>query len=195
MIIPGTLTQGIVSSIVTNPANQLYQADIQTFNDSSGTALAGNNIVYSRIYGQWRYATTITPAAINTAYVFPIGTADYSNIATVASTSRIIPGAAGKYTLQFAVQMSAGPNPVADAYIWLRKNGADVAGSTQVFSVNYETRVFTAGNWILDPANSTDYYEIAYAVGALSITFPAYAATAFCPASSNVVTTLTPVGA
>jgi len=177
-----------------SPETSSISTDALAFNDSSGSPLVGDKITYNRVYGQWRYATTISGLTANTAYVFPIGTADYNNIATVGSTSRIIPGATGKYTLQFGIQIQNGPNPGADAYIWLRKNGVDVSGSTQVFNLYYETKTFTAGNWMLDSANTSDYWEIAYAVSNPSITFPAYAATAFSPSSSNIVTTLTPVG-
>jgi hypothetical protein len=81
------------------------------------------------------------------------------------------------------------------AYIWLRKNGADVTGSTGRVTVVKSAATIAGWNYLIDSANATDYFELAYAVSDTDITFPAFASTAFAPSTATLVTTITPVGA
>ena len=172
------------------------KSDAFTLQTAGGVSLVGNKINYNRVYGQFEYNTTITPAAINTAYVFPLGTTAVSNIASVGSTSRLIPGAAGAYNLQFSVQVANADNGSDHiAYIWLRKNGVDVSGSTGRITVFKGGATIAGWNYLISSANTTDYWEIAYAVDDLNITFPFYSSTAFAPSTATLITTLTPVGA
>jgi len=173
----------------------ILSADTITLKDSAGTNLTGNNINYNRVYGAFQYNTTVTPAAANTAYVFPIGTTDFANIVSVGSTSRIIIGAAGIYNLQFSVQVENTANQEHVAYIWLRKNGADVTGSMGRITLLKSASTIAGWNYYIDSANTTDYYEIAYAVDNTAVIFPTYAATAFGPGTASLITTISPVGA
>ena len=180
-------------------ASSTFKSDAYTFQDSAGTNIVGSKIAYNRVYGQFQYDTTVTPVAADTAYVFPLGTADINNIATVGSTSRLIAGAAGIYNLQFSIQVDNADNSNDhDAYIWLRKNGSDVTGSmgrTTVPKNNAGSLKIIAWNYLVSSANVTDYWEIAYAVSDTDVTFPAFAATAFGPSTACIITSLTPVGA
>jgi hypothetical protein len=182
-------TSGSVSLSASATGDQL------NLKDSGGVALVGSKINYNRVYGQWQYSTTITPAAADTAYVFPIGTPDFNNIASIASTSHIVLGAAGMYNLQFSVQLENTTNAEHVAYIWLRKNGTDIANSTGRVTVIKSGSTIAGWNFVIDSANTTDYYEIAYAVSNTALIFPTYASTAFCPGTATLVTTVTPIGA
>jgi hypothetical protein len=189
-----------VEIIDAKPSGTTLRADSFTFNTgaygNTGVGVVGNNIVYNRVYGQWQYNTTITPAGANTAAVFPLGTPDFNNIATVGSTSRLIPGAAGIYNIQFSVQVANADNGSEHfAYIWLRKNGTDVTNSMGRVSIVKNGNIISAWNYLVNPANTTDYYEIGYAVDSTQVTFPTYAATAFGPSTAALITTITPVGA
>jgi len=185
------------------PASCTLRANTFTLNTgayaNTGVGVTGNNIVYNRVYGQFEYNTTVTPAAADTAEVFPLGTASINNIVTVGSTSRLIAGASGIYNLQFSVQVDNADNANDhDAYIWLRKNGTDVVGSmgrTTVAKNNAGSLKIIAWNYLVSSANTTDYWEIAYAVSDTDVTFPAFAATAFGPSTATIITSLTPVGA
>jgi hypothetical protein len=167
--------------------------NLKTYDSSTG--IIGNNINYNRVYGAFQYNTTVTPVAADTAYVFPIGTADFNNIVTVGSTSRIIIGAAGIYNLQFSVQVANADNQEHTAYVWLRKNGSDVTASMGRITVIKSGSLIAGWNYYIDSANTTDYYEIAYAVSNTAVTFPTYAATAFGPSTASLITTISPVGA
>jgi len=55
--------------------------------------------------------------------------------------------------------------------------------------------VIAGWNYVIDSANTTDYYELAYAVDDTAVIFPTYAATAFGPSTASLITTVTPIGA
>jgi hypothetical protein len=167
---------------------------------TDGSFLIGNNLTYGRVYGQWQYDATITPAAANTAYAYPIagasGVTDYSNIATTSNTSRITPGAAGMYKIQFSVQIDNADNTSDHtAYFWWRKNGTDVPNSMGRIHVARSQE--TIGGWdnMIQSANTTDYWELMYAVSDTNVTFPFYAATGFGPGTASIFITLVPIGA
>lgn len=162
---------------------------------TSGVGLTGDKIIYNRVFGQFELTSTTTPVAADTAYVFPLGTATVSNTATVGSTSRLIPGAAGFYNLQFSAQAANSDTVARVAYVWLRKNGANVTSSTGRVTVPAAGDTIISWNYIVDPANTTDYFELAFAVENTAVTFPTFAATAFAPSTASLVTTITPVGA
>lgn len=182
-----------------SPESATIKSDTLTLKDSSNINLVGNKITYNRVYGQWQYDATVTPAASNTAYVYPIasGTTDFANIASVGSTSRIIPGAAGMYKLQFSLQVENADNGTEHtAYIWWRKNGTDVTGSMGRITVPKAGATIAGWDNMISSANTTDYWELAYATDdATHISFPYYAATAFGPATASLFITLVPVGA
>jgi hypothetical protein len=180
---------------VSLPSSTVY-TDSFTFKNSTGsTQITGNNINYNRVYGQWQYDTTITPAAANTAYVFPLGTVDFANIASVGSTTHLIPGAAGMYKTQFSVQVNNADNGSEHtAFIWWRLNGVDVPGSMGRVTVPKGGQTIAGWDNMIQSSNATDYWELAYAVDSTQLTFPSFASTAFGPSTACLFTTLIPVG-
>lgn len=188
------------------PTAATYKADTFTLQSSASVGLVGNNITYNRVYGQWQWDATVTPAGNNTAYAFPIqgasGTTDFANIATVGSTSRIIPGAAGMYKLQFSLQIANSDNAAEHtAYIWWRRNGTDVPSSMGRVGIVKATGAsdgLTIAGWdnMISSANTTDYWELMYAVDdSTHVSFPYFGTTAFGPATAAVFITLVPIGA
>lgn len=210
----GVRIRAVPVGVPLNPQNRLNIVDhtaanctlrADTFNlntgayANTGVGVTGNNIIYNRVFGQWQNTTTITPAAANTAAVFALPTTDFANIASVGSTSRIIPGALGFYKTQFSVQVLNTDNASEHtAYFWWRKNGVDVTGSMGRVVI---PRGAVGGELIVGWDNmvqvtaTTDYWELAYAVEDTQITFPSYTATAFGPGTSALFVTLVPIGA
>ena len=118
------------------------------------------------------------------------------------TTSRIVPGAAGMYKLQFSVQVRNDDSAAEHiAYFWWRRNGTDVPGSMGRVGVPKAAGAgdaLTIAGWdnMIESSNSTDYWELMYAVDdATHIDFPTFTATAFGPATSALFLTLVPVGA
>jgi len=194
-------SSGGTTQVVTSNAGatlELRGDNIQLEN-AAGASIVGSSITYNRVYAQWEQDGPVTPVAANTSYVFPIGTAVDNNIATVVSTSRITPGAAGKYNLQFSLQWANADNQEHTFYVWLRKNGVNVANSTGDITCLKSAKGITGWNYIISSANATDYWELAYQVTDTNVTFPYVAAQGTAPndipACPALITTLTPVGA
>jgi len=197
-------SQGGTTQITTSSAGATLalagdQINLQT---AAAASIVGNNINYNRVYGQWQNLNLVTPAANNTAYAFALPTIDFANIASINTTSRIVPGAAGVYKLQFSVQVR-NDDAAAEhiAYFWWRKNGTDVPGSMGRVGVPKAAGAgdaLTIAGWdnMISSANTTDYWELMYAVDdAAHIDFPTFTATAFGPATAALFVTLVPVGA
>jgi hypothetical protein len=200
----GGVLGALTTRISTSTTATTFKSDSYTFQTSAGVNSVGNNITYNRVYGQWQYNTTVTPAAANTAYAYPIasGATDFANIASTASTSRIIPGAAGMYKLQFSIQVQNDDNAAEHiAYFWWRKNGTDVPGSMGTVGVPKAAgggNALTIAGWdnMIQSNNTTDYWEFMYAVDdAAHIDFPAFGTTAFGPSTASLFITLVPIGA
>lgn len=192
------------SAITLTSANTAttVRGDAINLQTAASVGIVGNNINYNRVYGQWQNLNTVTPAGSLTAYAFALPTQDFANISSVVSTSRITPGAAGMYKLQFSVQVQN--DDTADehvAYLWWRKNGTDVPGSmgrVGIFKAKGAVNGLTIAGWdnMISSANTTDYWELMYAVDdATHVDFPTFASTAFGPATSSLFVTLVPIGA
>lgn len=184
-----------INSDILTIKNAAASTTYATFNGVTAN-FGTTRLTYNRIYGQFEYNSTVTAAAANTAFVFPIGTVDFASTISVGSTSRIILGASGIFNLQFSVQVNNADNGSDHtAYIWIRKNGVDIANSTGRVTIVKGNATIAGWVFMVDSANTTDYYEIAYAVDSTQVTFPAFASTAFAPGTASLVTTVTPVGA
>jgi len=192
------------SAITLTSANTAttVRGDAINLQTAASVGIVGSAISYNRVYGQWQNLNTITPAADNTAYAFALPTIDFANVASVNTTSRIVPGAAGFYKLQFSVQVRNDDSAAEHiAYFWWRKNGTDVPGSMGRVGVPKAAGAgdaLTIAGWdnMISSANTTDYWELIYATDSSAhIDFPTFAATAFGPATSALFVTLVPVGA
>jgi hypothetical protein len=76
MIIPGTLTQGVVNSIVTNPTSQTYASDVHTFTTAPGSSATA-------------VQTLITANATSTTFTKPVGFPVYTAVAAGAITGAV----------------------------------------------------------------------------------------------------------
>jgi len=197
----GGVLGALTTRMSTSTTATTFSSDAYTFQTSAGVNVVGSsNITYNRVYGQWQYDATITPAAANTAYAFQwqggSAVTDYANIASATNTSRIQPNATGFYNLQFSIQLENTSN-AADhiAYIWWRKNGVDIPASMGRVYVTKQHQTISAWNNLVEATASTDYFELMYAVDNVALVFPYFAATAFGPATAAAFLTITPVGA
>lgn len=180
-------------------SNQLssISGDVIELDDAAGAAINGSKITYARQYGDYYNPNTITPAAANTAYAFALPNNNGQQGISITSSSRITVSAIGKYNTQFSVQWqntdSGGVD--RDLWIWLRKNGTDVANSASKVTCIKNASGIAAWNFIADATAATDYFEIMYAVSDVSVIMPASAAAGIIPAIPSIIVTVTPVGA
>jgi len=143
-------------------------------------------------YGSFYDTTTQTAAAINTAYAITFNTTDLSYGVTVGSpTSRIYVDRPNVYNVQFSAQLDKTSGGVGLVWIWLRKNGVDVADSAgQVRIQGNDAELVTAWNYLVQ-LNAGDYIEIMWEVDDTSVQILYDAATAVHPAIPSVILTVT----
>lgn len=143
-------------------------------------------------YGSFYDTTTQTAAAVNTAYAITFNTTDLSYGVTVGSpTSRIYVDRPNVYNVQFSAQLDKTSGGVGLVWIWLRKNGVNVADSAgQVRIQGNDAELVTAWNYLVQ-LNAGDYIEIMWEVDDTSVQILYDAATAVHPAIPSVILTVT----
>lgn len=134
------------------------------------------------------------------------GTYTTSTSGTLASramtsrvTSRLTALVAGTYNFQWSGQFSNADNAIEDAYVWLRINGVDLAGSTGKLSLPARKSAGVPSTSIIGwnyyvNLNANDYLEIFAVVTNSAITIKAYPAVTGTPlaypSTASVVATL-----
>jgi hypothetical protein len=182
-----------------NNALRLYFNQI----DNMGSVLSGQGGAFlSNPYGAFAsYADQTTTA--NTATLMTLDTTDFSNGVSIDS-SKITVVNPGMYNLQFSVQFQNTDNAIQDISIWLKKNGADISGSTGLVSIparksaspGEEAHQITGWNYFVS-MNANDYVEIYWAATNVSVTIQTYPAgiSPTRPSTAAVVATLSFVSA
>ena len=154
------------------------------------------------------YGTNITDQLTGTAG--GVGTYSVSTSGTITSasltgrvTSKITATVAGTYNLQWSGQFSSLSNASETAYIWIRINGVDLAGSTgqcgllQRKSAGVPNAMIVGWNYYID-LNADDYVELFWLTTSTDVTIkalpkstsPAYPSTASLIATISFVSAL-----
>lgn len=167
--------------------NQLIRAIDQNFD--SAFANIENSAATTGYFGSFYDTTTQTAAAANTAYAMNLNTTAESNQIAVLSNSRITFKNRGSYNVQFSAQLDQSSGATHHVYIWLRKNGTDVANSASVVALQgTSAESIAAWNFIVTVLGG-DYVQIMWAVENTAVALTASPATAFCPAIPSVIAT------
>ena len=128
-------------------------------------------------YGAASNSATQTLPAANTPYVVLLNTADFSNGVTLAA-NRLTVSQDGIYNCQFSLQFENTTAQIVDVWVWLRKNGADLAGTASTWAVvssHGGTNGYALGacNFFISLA-ANDYIELAVAADAVGVNIEAY---------------------
>jgi hypothetical protein len=148
------------------------------------------------------YGTNITAQLTGT----PGGTGTYtvSTSGTIASTAllgrtttKLVANVSGTYNLQWSGQFSSLSNASETAYVWIRINGQDLAGSTghigllQRKSAGVANNMIVGWNYYLN-LNAGDYVELWWLVSSTDVSlasFPKSTSPAY-PSTASVVLTI-----
>jgi hypothetical protein len=143
-------------------------------------------------YGSFYDTTDQTAAVINTAYAMTFNSTDLSAGVTIGTpTSRVYVDTHNVYNIQFSAQFVNTAGGAHNVWVWLRKNGTDVANSTTTLRLqgnNAET--VAAWNFLLD-MNAGDYFELMWEVSDLAVALLADPASAVHPAIPSIILTVT----
>ena len=142
--------------------------------------------------------TTDVSFTANTATQITFDQTDFINGAVNDGTDGIAVNQAGIYNYQFSVQLRNSDSQIHSAWIWLRVNGVDVAGTGSKFDVTskhggIDGFVIAACNFYVE-MQADDTVEMWAAVSNTAVTFdasPASTSPFAMPAIPSVVATLT----
>ena len=143
-------------------------------------------------YGSFYDTTDQVAALINTAYAFTYNTTDLSQGVYIGSpTSRVYVDRPNVYNIQFSAEFINTSGGTVNAWIWLRKNGTDVANSASTVRVQgNNTELVAAWNFLLQ-MNAGDYFELMWEVSDIALSLHADPATAIHPAIPSIILTVT----
>jgi hypothetical protein len=162
-----------------------------------GSLLGSTGGKYLRFpYGAVQRTTNKTFAA-NTATLVTFDQTDYLNGMTNDAADGIHVQQAGIYNYQFSVQWANPDTQIHAAWIWLRKNGVDIAGTGSRFDIpskhgTSDGYLISAANFYID-LNANDYVEMWAATDSTQPYMEAYAAQTSpfaMPSIPSVVATL-----
>lgn len=180
--------------------NRLTQSYNALISPPLGEAPPGGSNLYFPYAAIQR--TTDKTFTADTATLVTFDTNDFLSACTNNGTSGITVEVEGIYNYQFSVQMKNTDTQIHTAWIWLRINNVDVAGTASKFDViakhgGINGFIIGACNFYVQLAPE-DYVEMWAAVNNVAVTFEAEAAqtTPFPhPSIPSVVATLTFVSA
>lgn len=175
----------------TAPNNVIPFAAVLKKDATFGEIFVRPTIEQQKYYGRFSRTTDQTGPNVNTAYAVQFNETNISNGITFngPSDTQVLVTDSGFYQFDFSAQVTATSNK-GKIYIWFRKNGVDILGSTRSTTItNGDT--FNVAVTISLPLSADDYVEVIWARSAAGIFLDALAATAFAPttvaASLNVV--------
>jgi hypothetical protein len=189
------------SAITLTSANTAttVRGDAINLQTAASAALPSGKVTYGRQYIEAYSTVDQTNPVANAENLMAFENTGISNgisIVTNGTTlTRITFANAGIYNLQFSAQLSQTSGGSANAFIWLKKNGANVAntaGDTRV--AGNGDRIMAAWNYVFSAA-AGDYYELAWSAQDTSVILDYSAASAPVPAVPSVILTVVPVGA
>ena len=102
-------------------------------------------------YGFFTDSTTQTNPVANAVNLLQLNNTGPTNGVSVVASTQITVVNAGTYTKTFTVTVNKTSGGTSDISLWLRLNGADVAGSRQDLELtNTLSQIFVSGNFTLN---------------------------------------------
>ena len=143
-------------------------------------------------YGAFCDTTDQTAALANTAYAMTFNTTEISQGVYIGSpTSRVYVDTHNVYNIQFSAQIYNTSGGAHDIWIWLRKNGTDIANSATGMRIEgNNAQDVAAWNFLLE-LNAGDYFELMWEVSDTAVSLLHDAASAVHPAIPSVILTVT----
>jgi hypothetical protein len=189
-----------------NASSSINNAGFGTINpDCSAMFFAVSNTLWEELqgfgrsvpilhYGAFSDTTLQAAASINTAYGMVFNTTDSSNGVSIGSpSSRLVVDYQGVYNVQFSAQLDKTSGGAGNIYIWLRKNGTNVANTASTVAIQgTAARTVAAWNFIIQ-LEPTNYVELMWATDDTSVRILAASATSVWPAIPSVICTITQV--
>lgn len=144
-------------------------------------------------FGSWFSTVDQTAAAINTAYIITVNNQDYEQGIKVVDNSKFKVAESGTYNLQFSAQLQhrtgGGGGSGDNIWIWLKKNGSNVANSSTKLYIPTGKYQVAAWNFIVK-LKYDDYLQLSWYVDTTDIAIEANGASGPSPAVPSLIVTM-----
>lgn len=177
---------GGYTNIKPTAPNNVIPVAIVTSVGVNGSIFVKPIIEIDKYYGRFEKTLDQSPTVINTATVIPIDSTIEANGVTITSGSRITFASAGVYSITINYQVTSGSSSQKNLWLWYRRNGVDVPGSSIINTTvtNGASQTISRTNFF--NINAGEYIELYMAGDSVNITLDATPATAFAPSSPSV---------
>jgi hypothetical protein len=134
-------------------------------------------------YGQFSDYNDQAATTIGTENILGLDTTDLSNGVYLSNGNRINFRNAGKYAIQFSIQVVNSTNDVQSVDIWFKKNGSNIAKSNSKFGIKprkssgSDSQLIAATMVFFDIA-ANDYIQLAWRPTNIGVSFEHFAAVA-----------------
>jgi hypothetical protein len=160
----------------------------------SGSAFFANG---NRQFNVGTFQSNVSQSgSANVSQSIQLEVTDISQGVSIVSGSRITVANSGTYNIQFSAQVDRSSGTGADQiYIWLKKNGnnvADTAGAITVEGNTAAAKTIAAWNYVVNAA-ANDYYELCWQSADANIVITRLAASGNIPSVPSVILTVTQV--
>lgn len=172
----------------TAPDNVIPVAAVLTKSATDGVIFVRPTIEQQKHYGEFTKISDQSPAVVNTAYALTFDNTEISEGLSLGSpTSRIVVSQSGLYQFDATIQISSSNSNAKTVWLWFRKNGADIANSARLVTININNGYTAMSITEFFSLAAGDYIEIMFAADDTAITVDNVAATAFAPAAPAIV--------
>lgn len=182
-----TTAGGFTNVKPTAPNNVIPLAACLVSDSTAGVIFVRPTITQMQYYGAFSKTTSQSPAVINTPYALTLDSTEISNGVVIGTpTSRIVVPQSGLYKIDATVQIVSGSSAAKDVWVWLRKNGTDIANSARLTTIANNAAYQTMALSLPVSLMANEYIELMFAANDTNVTFTSVAPTAFAPGSPAV---------
>jgi len=153
-----------------------------------------NNVNAPKPYGTFYDTATQTNPVANAVNLMKINStynSDVGQFSVSRDTTKITVSETGIYNIQFSAQLDKTGGGASAVYIWLRRNGENLANSaTKVVIDGPNSEIVAAWNWMISLVGG-EYFEIAWQSSDTNVILAAFAASGNIPEIPSVIVTVT----
>ena len=155
---------------------------------------------YDRVYGCFHNLANVTAANADTVYAFEFPNVHIdTNRVTIANNTQVTFDVTGAYNFSLEMQAENTDNQDRTAFLWLAKNGTDIAETCVRVSLLKEWKQVIYKEWLVEDIVAGDYVEVRFAVdntsGIQLTSLPAQVTPYARPVVPSAVLTVSPIGA
>lgn len=134
-------------------------------------------------YGQFSDTTDQAATTIGAENILGLNTTDLANNVYLSNGDRINFRNAGKYAIQFSIQVVNSTNDVQSVDVWFKKNGNNIAASNSKFGIkprksSGDPSQLIAATMVFFDLAANDYIQLAWRPTDIGVSFEHFAAVA-----------------